>query len=117
MKMKRFLVFILNFFQEYDFKFVRDFDQKLVETNYPIFIELRKEEGGAFYNNINSKIVLKKKRVVVIFLMIFNDSFQGKRKYEDEHIEKPTLIKIKKRSMTEEETAARENVRETLLFE
>ena len=54
--------------EQYDYVFARDFDQKMVPSNYPIFIELRKEEGGAFYNALNSKFIFKRKRVLVFLI-------------------------------------------------
>jgi hypothetical protein len=51
----------------YDNVFHRDLDFKLVPSVYPFFLELRKDEGGAFYNPIQHHMVLKKRRVVVYF--------------------------------------------------
>jgi RNA polymerase II-associated factor 1 len=43
----------------------RDLDFKLTSSVYPYFLELRKEEGGAFYNPIQHHMKLKKRRILV----------------------------------------------------
>jgi hypothetical protein len=49
--------------------FQRDFDSKIIDCNYPFFLELRKDEGGAFYHPINKNIKLTKRRALVL---VFN---------------------------------------------
>jgi hypothetical protein len=46
--------------------FQRDLDVKVVPSVYPYFLELRKDEGGAFYNPVQHHMKLKKRRVLVI---------------------------------------------------
>ena len=48
---------------------MRDFDQKMTELKYPIFIELRKEEGAAFYNRLATRLDLRKKRSLARFFV------------------------------------------------
>ena len=38
---------------------------KLMDPTYPFFLELRKEEGGAFFSPIGNQLKLRKRRALV----------------------------------------------------
>ena len=41
----------------------------MLESPYPYFLELRKEEGGAFFSPIGGQLKLRKRRALVIILI------------------------------------------------
>ncbi|KAI8902588.1 RNA polymerase II-associated [Globomyces pollinis-pini] len=51
--------------QEYELSFQKDFDQKIEPSStYPFFLELREDQGGAFYSTINNHLKLRKRRAL-----------------------------------------------------
>ncbi|KAJ3299682.1 RNA polymerase-associated factor, partial [Kappamyces sp. JEL0829] len=53
---------------DYEHDFTRDFDPQVagtVKLQYPFFMEMRKDEGGAFYHPIQTQMRLKKRRAFV----------------------------------------------------
>lgn len=57
-----------DYLESFENDFQRDFDSKIIDSNYPFFLELRKDEGGAFYHPLNKNIKLTKKRAMVIVI-------------------------------------------------
>ncbi|KAJ1341717.1 hypothetical protein BSLG_003738 [Batrachochytrium salamandrivorans] len=49
---------------EYEYR--RDFEESLSKSSYPFYIELRTEEGGAFYSKLPKRISLRKKRATIL---------------------------------------------------
>jgi hypothetical protein len=55
--------------QNYEYNFIRDFTlERVSNTQFPIYIELRTNEGAAFYNKTGEKLNLKRKRLVFFLL-------------------------------------------------
>ncbi|KAI9204435.1 RNA polymerase II-associated [Polychytrium aggregatum] len=80
-----------------DYGFIRDFEQKKIEeeTGTKIFIVLRPDEGGAFYNVLDRKYVFRRKRNV-------------RKSREDEADESRwTKVTVAKRRFTNEEKQRR----------
>ncbi|KAI8915762.1 RNA polymerase II-associated [Gorgonomyces haynaldii] len=83
---------------EYRYQFVREFTHKVVESNFPFYLEIRTDEGGAFYNKIHRKINLTKRRAVSK-----DDDY-----YDAEAIDRPTYISVTPRSWDQQEEQAKE---------
>ncbi|KAJ8325012.1 RNA polymerase-associated factor, variant 2 [Batrachochytrium dendrobatidis] len=90
--------------QSHEYKFRRDFDESVSKSNYPFCIELRKEEGGAFYSMLPKRMTLRKKRALN----------KRERDYDVEY-EKPTKILVSHRELTAEEISERNTKMKDLL--
>ncbi|KAL2915135.1 RNA polymerase-associated factor [Polyrhizophydium stewartii] len=90
----------------YEYEFRRDFEPSIGPSNYPFFLELRTEAGGAFYSQLRSKMALRKKRAL--------NKLQ--RSFEDE-IEKPTKVLVTLREFEPEELEERKAQMRALLHE
>ncbi|KAI8922651.1 RNA polymerase II-associated [Entophlyctis helioformis] len=92
-----------GFGQVYEYEFRRDFEPRTAELTYPFFVEIRKDDGGAFYSPITKRLTLRKKRNL-------------NNRYEDEEIEeKPTKVVVSQRAFTESEEQEREQRMQDLL--
>ncbi|KAJ3325089.1 RNA polymerase-associated factor [Boothiomyces sp. JEL0866] len=92
----------INQFQ-YEYKFQREFDHQASQSNYPFFLQVRTEEGGAFYSPIQNQLKLKKRRAL-----------SKRDRYYSENIEKPTRILMKHRQQSSEEREKRKNMMQDL---
>ncbi|KAI8844157.1 RNA polymerase II-associated [Chytridium lagenaria] len=93
-----------------EYEHVRDFTYKSTksENEKPFyFIEIREEQGGAFYSSMDTKFSLSKKRA---------QSKLSRRNYDDQDFSRPTHYRISPRPHTKSETRLRRTkLREILL--
>ncbi|KAH6572012.1 hypothetical protein BASA50_007968 [Batrachochytrium salamandrivorans] len=87
---------------EYEYR--RDFEESLSKSSYPFYIELRTEEGGAFYSKLPKRISLRKKRA----------TNKNERAYDPVY-DKPTKILVSHREFHPDELAERDAKMEDLL--
>ncbi|KAH6565609.1 hypothetical protein BASA62_007109 [Batrachochytrium salamandrivorans] len=87
---------------EYEYR--RDFEESLSKSSYPFYIELRTEEGGAFYSKLPKRIALRKKRA----------TNKNERAYDPVY-DKPTKILVSHREFHPDELAERDAKMEDLL--
>ncbi|KAJ3109322.1 RNA polymerase-associated factor [Phlyctochytrium planicorne] len=81
---------------EYDYEYVRDFTfkQKPADSEQMIFVEIREEEGAAFYMELGDRMVLTKKRAA---------SRMERRHRDEEEIQKATHYTVSYRPQTKGE--------------
>ncbi|KAJ3276802.1 RNA polymerase-associated factor [Terramyces sp. JEL0728] len=88
---------------EYEYKFQREYDHQASQSNYPYFLQVRTEEGGAFYSPIQNQLKFKKRRAL-----------SKRDRYYSENIERPTRILMKHRQLSTEEREKRKNMMQEL---
>jgi Paf1 len=93
----------LHLTQTYKLDFQREFEYKIADdARYPYFIEIRTEDGAAFYKKLNNRITLSKKRAL------------NKSEYAAEKAQRAASVLYTHRAFTEDEEMLRKGALDNL---